>query len=75
MDDERLELEALAEEIKLTESKLSDLRKEYRERKTAGLRDAIAARNEADKAIQEELKSLGYRRWPSTNSLLWRDIA
>ena len=75
MDDERLELEALAEEIKLTESKLNDLRKEYRERKTAGLRDAIAARNEADKAIQEELKSLGYRRWPSTNSLLWRDIA
>lgn len=75
MDDERLELAALAEEIKLTESKLNDLRKEYRERKTAGLRDAIAARNEADKAIQEELKSLGYRRWPSTNSLLWRDIA
>lgn len=75
MDDERLELEALAEEIKLTESKLNDLRKEYRERKTAGLRNAIAARNEADKAIQEELKSLGYRRWPSTNSLLWRDIA
>ena len=75
MDDERLELAALAEEIKLTESKLNDLRKEYRERKTAGLRDAIAARNEADEAIQEELKSLGYRRWPSTNSLLWRDIA
>ena len=53
MDDERLELDALAEEIKTTEQKLSDLRKEYRERKTAGLRDAIAARNEADKVIQE----------------------
>jgi len=73
--DEQLELEALAEEIKLTESKLSDLRKEYRERKTAGLRDAIAARNEADKAIQDELKSLGYRYRTSFPSLLWRDIA
>ena len=76
MDDERLELDALAEEIKTTEQKLSDLRKEYRERKTAGLRDAIATRNEADKAIQEELKSLGYRGYsyrydlPAFN---WRD--
>ena len=33
--DDTLELEALTEEIKLTEQKLSDLRKEYLERKTA----------------------------------------
>jgi len=76
--DERLELDALLDEIKNTEQQLINLRKEYRERKTAGLRDAISARNEADKAIQEELKSLGYRNynyrynWPVIN---WRDIA
>ena len=78
MDDESLELAALAEEIKTTEQKLSDLRKEYRARKTAGLRDAIAARNEADRAIQEELKALGnngYRYRFNSPSLLWRDIA
>ena len=77
MDDERLELDALAEEIKITEQILSDLRKEYRERKTAGLRDAIAARNEADKVLQEELKALGgysYRYRINNPSLLWRDL-
>jgi len=72
---EQLELETLAEEIKLTESKLSDLRKEYRERKTADLREAIAARNEADRAIQEELKSLGYRYRSNLPNIFWRDIA
>ena len=77
MDVRELELETLVDEIKECESRLSDLRKEYRERKTAGLRDAIATRNEADKAIQEELKSLGYRGYsyrydlPSFN---WRDL-
>ena len=77
MDDERLELDALAEEIKTTEQKLSDLRKEYRERKTSGLRDAIAARNEAEKVIQEELKALGgssHRYRINSPSLLSRDI-
>jgi len=77
MDVRELELETLVDEIKECESRLSDLRKEYRERKTAGLRDAIATRNEADKAIYEELKSLGYRGYsyrynlPSFN---WRDL-
>ena len=59
--DEKLELDALTEEIKLTEQKLSDLRKEYRERKTAGVRAAIEARNEADKVLREELRAIGYR--------------
>ena len=71
MDDERLELDALAEEIKSTERKLSDLRKEYRERKTAGLRAAISARNEADKVLREELQALGYRNTPFIS---WRDV-
>ena len=55
---EGLDMETLLDEIKECEQRLTDLRKEYRERKTAGLRDAIAARNEADKAVQEELKAL-----------------
>ena len=59
--DDKLELDALVEEIKLTEQKLSDLRKEYRERKTAGVRAAIEARNEADKVLREELRAIGYR--------------
>ena len=59
--DDKLELDALTEEIKLTEQKLSDLRKEYRERKTAGVRAAIEARNEADKVLHEELRAIGYR--------------
>ena len=59
--DEKLELDALIEEIKLTEQKLSDLRKEYRDRKTAGVRAAIEARNEADKVLKEELRAIGYR--------------
>ena len=59
--DEKIELDALAEEINATEQKLSDLRKEYRERKTAGVRAAIEARNEADKVLREELRAIGYR--------------
>ena len=74
---EGLDIDTLLDEIKECEQRLTDLRKEYRERKTAGLRDAIATRNEADKAIQEELKSLGYRGYsyrydlPAFN---WRDL-
>ena len=78
MDVRELELETLVDEIRECEARLNDLRKEYRERKTAGLRDAIAARNEADKVIQEELKALGgssYRYRINSPSLLWRDLA
>ena len=62
--DDKLELEALTDEIKLTEQKLSDLRKEYRERKTAGVRAAIEARNEADKVLREELRAIGMFQTP-----------
>jgi hypothetical protein len=75
---EGLDIDTLLDEIKECEQRLTDLRKEYRERKTAGLRDAIAARNEADKVIQEELKALGgssYRYRINSPSLLWRDLA
>lgn len=73
--DETIEVDALAEEIKLTEQKLNDLRKEYRERKTAGLRAAIEARNEADALIREEMKALGTAYQTSRTSFgipLWR---
>lgn len=69
--DEQMELESLMQEIKDTEQKLVDLRKEYRERRTAGLRAAIEARNEADAMIREEMKALGYRY----NNISWRNIA
>jgi anti-sigma-K factor RskA len=55
------DLEELASQIKEAEKHLMSLKKEYRERKTAGLRDAIEARNEADKVLREELTALGYR--------------
>jgi len=68
MDDE---LNELAEQIKDAERHLTDLRKEYRERKTVGLRAAIEARNEADKVLREELRALGYR----SPFQLWREFA
>lgn len=68
MDDE---LNELAEQIKDAERHLNDLRKEYRERKTVGLRAAIEARNEADKVLWEELRALGYR----SPFQLWREFA
>lgn len=66
-----MELESLAQEIKDTEQKLADLRKEYREQRTAGLRAALEARNEAEAMIREEMKALGYRY----NTFAWRNIA
>ena len=55
------DLNDLQEEIKATEKHLAELRKEYRDRKTAGVRAAIEARNEADKVLRDELKAIGYR--------------
>ena len=66
-----IELNELAEQIKEAEMHLAELRKEYRERKTAGLREAISARNEADKVLREELQALGYRNTPFIS---WRDV-
>lgn len=54
------DLSMLEQEIKDTEAHLIELKKQYREKKTAGLRAAIEARQEADKLIREEMKSLGY---------------
>ena len=53
------DMDVLAEEIKETEGKLIELKKEYRERRTEGLRLALEARKEAELAVREEMKSLG----------------
>ena len=66
-----IEVNELAEQIKEAEQHLAELRKEYRERKTAGLRAAISARNEADKVLREALQALGYRNTPFIS---WRDV-
>ena len=66
-----IEVIELAEQIKEAEQHLAEVRKEYRERKTAGLRAAISARNEADKVLREELQALGYRNTPFIS---WRDV-
>ena len=63
-------MEELAEEIKELESKLAELKQEYREARTAGLRAAIQARNEADALIREEMSNLGY----SGSGIRWRSI-
>lgn len=68
---DNIELESLIQEIKDTEQKLADLRKEYREHRTAGLRAAIEARKEADAMLREEMNALGYRY----NTFSWRNIA
>ena len=53
------ELQELLDQIKEAEAHLVELRKEYREKRTAGLRAAIEARNEADSMIREEMKAMG----------------
>ena len=53
-------MDTLLEEIESAEKHLAELRKEYRERKTAGLRAALQARAEAEELLRQEMKELGY---------------
>ena len=53
------DLDDLAQAIKDAEAELAAMRKEYRDRRTAGLRAALEARQEAEKAIREEMKAIG----------------
>ena len=62
------ELQELFDQIKEAEAHLVELRKEYREKRTAGLRAAIEARNEADAMIREEMKAMGY------SGFTWRNL-
>ena len=53
-------MEMLAEEIKEMEKVLIEKKIEFREKRTASLRTALQAKQEAEKAVREELKALGY---------------
>tara|TARA_R100001126_G_scaffold91789_1_gene61462 strand:- start:1755 stop:1985 length:231 start_codon:yes stop_codon:yes gene_type:complete len=57
-------LNEMEEMIKEKEQELLNLKKEYRERRTLGLRQAMEQRREADKLVREEMKNLGVsERW------------
>ncbi len=60
-------LDDLAEMIKEKENELLEMKKEYRERRTEGLRNAIEQRKEAEKLVRDEMKALGYGHTPSSN--------
>ena len=53
-------IDDLAEMIKEKEKELLDMKREYRERRTEGLRSAIEHRKEAEKLVRDEMKALGY---------------
>ena len=53
-------LASLKDIIREKEKELYELKKEYREKKTAGLKAAMEAKREAENMIRDEMKSLGY---------------
>lgn len=55
------DLTAMQAEIAELELQLADMRREFREKRTAALKAAIDARNEADKLVREEMARLGYK--------------
>lgn len=54
------EIKEMQEHIALLEKELAQRKKELSEQRYSGLRAAVEARQAADKAILEELRSLGY---------------
>ena len=68
-------LDELKANIEEMEKQLAEAKKEYREMRTAGLRDAIDARKAADEAVKEELKSLGYQTsYSPFTGITWRNF-
>ena len=55
-----LKIDEMAEMIKEKEKELYEMKKEYRERRSEGLRNAIEQRKEAEKLVRDEMKALGY---------------
>ena len=53
-------MDEMEELIKEKEKELYELKKEYRDKRTAGLRSAMETKREAEKLIREEMKALGY---------------
>lgn len=70
------EMKDMQEEIRAMETELAEKKKALREAKYAGLRTAMQARKEADEAIKQELKDLGYQSTsfgiPLTTTNLWK---
>ena len=53
-------IDEMADMIKEKEKELFEMKREYRERRTEGLRSAIEQRKEAEKLVRDEMKALGY---------------
>ena len=70
------EMKDMQDEIRAMETELAEKKKALREAKYAGLRTAMQARKEADEAIKQELKDLGYQSTsfgiPLTTTNLWK---
>jgi len=70
------EMKEMHEEIRAMETELAEKKKTLREAKYAGLRTAMQARKEAEEAIRQELKDLGYQSTsfgiPLTSSYHWK---
>jgi predicted nucleic acid-binding Zn-ribbon protein len=56
------EIEDLQNEIAALEEQLTALKTELRDKRFAGVREAMKARKEADQLLSEELRALGVRR-------------
>ena len=68
-------LDELKQNIEEMEKQLAEAKKEQREMRTAGLRDAMEARKVADEAVKEELKSLGYQTsYSPFTGITWRNF-
>ena len=55
-----LKVDVMAELIREKEKELLEMKKEYRERRTEGLRHALEQKKEAEKLVRDEMKALGY---------------
>ena len=68
-------LDELKSDIEEMEKQLAEAKKQYRDMRTAGLRDAMEARKVADEAVKEELKSLGYQTsYSPFTGITWRNF-
>ena len=65
------DFDALKETIAEREKELIQLKQEYREKQTAGLKAAMEARREADRLVQLELKNLGYNTNTNWTRFYW----
>ena len=62
-----LKLDDMADMIKEKEKELIAMKKEYRERRSEGLRNALEQRKEAEKLVLEERTALGYGHTSTTD--------